>query len=147
MICFCTIIEFRQIHDFYSQQPICKLFLALSRGLGTDHSKELVLQAVGIGKSGSNLTHECQLASFFLCQLINGFHQQTSGFLEILSESGGQFLLFILPDILHRPVDLPDDMISVRNDYGVFKAYLSNLPKVRIHITNKVFYLLSGFKL
>ena len=43
--------------------------------------------------------------------------------------------------------DLSDDMISVRNDYGIFEAYLSNLPKVRIHITNKVFYTLSGFKL
>ena len=65
----------------------------------------------------------------------------------MFTESGRQLVLFILSDTLHCPVDLSDDMISVRNDYGIFEAYLSNLPKVRIHITNKVFYLVSGFKL
>ncbi|EJW89608.1 hypothetical protein EVA_22284 [gut metagenome] len=38
-------------------------------------------------------------------------------------------------------------MISVGNDHSVFEAYLPDLPKVRIHITNKVFYILFRFKL
>ena len=38
-------------------------------------------------------------------------------------------------------------MISIRNDLSVFEANLSHLPKVRIHITNKVFYIVFGLKL
>lgn len=140
-------MELRQIHNFNSQQPVCKLLLALSRGLGTDHSEELILQAVGIGKPGSDLKHERQPVSFFICQFSHGFHQEIFGFFEVFSESGRQFVLLILPDSFHRPVGLPDDMIPVRNDHSVFEAYLSNLPKVGIHITNKVFYVLFGFKL
>ena len=140
-------MEFRQIHDFHSEQPIYKSPFPFSRGVGADHGKKLIFQAVSICKPGSDLKHECQTVSFFIGQFFNGLHQKIFGFLEVLSESGRQFVLFIFPDPLHSPVGLPDDMIPVGNNHSIFEAYLSNLPKVRIHITNKVFYTLSGFKL
>ena len=146
-ICLCAVVEFRQIHDFHSQQPVCKLLLALSRGLGTDHSEELILQAVGISKPGSNFKHERQPVGFFLCQAFHGLHQQTPGLFEIFPEPVRQFVLLILSDPFHSPVHLPDDMIPARNDHSIFEANLSHLPKMRIHITNEVFYILSGFKL
>ena len=59
-------MKFRQIHDFYSQQPISKLWLTLSRGSGADNSEEFISQAIGIGKAWSNFKHECQSVSFLI---------------------------------------------------------------------------------
>ena len=146
-VCVCTIVELGQNHDFHSQQPVCELSSALSRGAGADHSEELIFQAVGIGQARSNFKYECQLVSLFICQFFHGSHQQISGFLEVFPELDREFVLLVLPDPFHCPVDLPDNMVPVRDNHGVFKANLCYLPKVRIHVANKVFNILSGFKL
>ena len=43
---FCAVSEFRQIHDFHSQQPVCELSPALGRGAGGDHSEELIFHTI-----------------------------------------------------------------------------------------------------
>ena len=43
---FCAVSEFRQIHDFHSQQPVCEASPALGRGAGADHSEELIFHTI-----------------------------------------------------------------------------------------------------
>lgn len=58
------------------------------------------------------------------------FHQKTSGFFEIFSESGGEFILFVFSDTFHGPIDLPDHMIPVCDNVSVGKADLGYRSKV-----------------
>ena len=46
VICICAVVEFRQIHDFHSQQPVCEASPALGRGAGADHSEELIFHTI-----------------------------------------------------------------------------------------------------
>ena len=46
VICICAVVEFRQIHDFHSQQPVCELSPAFSRGAGADHSEDLIFHTI-----------------------------------------------------------------------------------------------------
>ena len=66
VIGFGTVVELRQIHDLDSQQPVCKPSPALRRGLGSDHSKEVILNTIGVSKPWSDLKHECQLRSLIV---------------------------------------------------------------------------------
>ena len=87
------------------------------------------------------------MVRFFLCQFFDGLHQKAFGFLEVFSELDREFVLLVFSDPFHCPVDLPDDMVPVGNDHRVFEADFGYLPKVWIHVANKVFYILFGFKL
>ena len=70
-VCVCTIVELGQIHDFHSQQPVCELSPAFSRGAGADHSEEFVFQAISIRKARCNFKYERQSVSFFVCNTIS----------------------------------------------------------------------------
>ena len=142
-----TAPKFREIHRFRGQKPISQPVFSFGRRSGMDHGKEGVFEAVGLGKFGSDLKHERQPIGFFAFQVLHRLHQKRFGSFEVFSERGGQLVLFILSDPFHRPRNLPSDMITVSNNFGMREAYLADPAKMRIHITNKVFDLISGFKL
>lgn len=69
------------------------------------------------------------------------------GPLEIFPMPFWKFVLFILSDPFHSPVGLSYYMVFVCNNGCLGKTDPCYLPKVWIHVTNEVFYILFGVEL
>lgn len=98
--------------------------------LDSYHVKKLIFQSVCIRKPGRNFKHQGQPLHLFRREFFHWFHQETSGFFEIFSESGGEFILFVFSDTFHGPIDLPDHMIPVCDNISVGKAGFGYRSKV-----------------
>jgi len=83
----------------------------------------------------------------FIREFLYWFHEEESGLFEILSVPVRELALFVLSDFLNGPEDLTNDMVSVSYNSGLFEAGIGNIPKMRIHITNKVFNFCFGGEL
>ena len=130
--------KFRELHDLNRLKPVDRQL----RGVAANDLQKVVFQAVGIRQSGRYFKHQCKAVHFLLGQFLLWPHQKVSRFLETFAEAWWELVLFVLADTLHRPVGLPDHVVSVSNGGGVGKADSGYLPKVWIHVRNKVFYLI-----
>ena len=105
-ICFGTIGKFGQIHCLNGSQPINEFRFSFRGRFRSYHVKEFIFQSVRIRKPGRNFKHKGQPLHLFRREFFHWFHQKTSGFFEVFSESGGESLLFVFSDTFHGPIDL-----------------------------------------
>ena len=95
-----------KIHCLNGSQPNNELRFSFCGRFSSYHIKKLIFQSVRIRKPGRNFKHKGQPIHFFRRELCHRFHQKTSGFFEVFSESGGEFILLVLSDTFHGPIDL-----------------------------------------